>query len=154
MMRVFVDTNIFQEFIEHRLHFDEVQMILHAAENSEIQLFLSAGTLYTLSFLSEKSLKHKDIHKPQLTELIRTILCHVLNIAKLVNLSHDEAIRAAQDPYFTDIEDSFQFHCASENNCDVLLTINIKDFKDAKTKNMKVLTPLEFIKAYPELFER
>lgn len=55
---------------------------------------------------------------------------------------------AINDDRFVDIEDSFQYQCALHNNCDVLLTINIKDFKNVLDGPLPILTPEDFVTQY------
>ena len=47
-------------------------------------------------------------------------------------ISRKDMLRAVGNEAFIDIEDSFQYRCALENGCDVLVTINIKDYKNAR----------------------
>ena len=99
--------------------------------------------MYTLTFLFERSLKRQDIHQPELINRLRGYLAEVLNMATMVELSHAGAEHAVYAKTFTDIEDSMQYQCAVENHCDVLLTINVNDFKHANDKQ------IEQIAAYP-----
>ena len=56
-MRLFLDTNIFPEFIEKRAEFNAVCQILDAIHEGAYSAYISAGCIYTLSFLFERSLK-------------------------------------------------------------------------------------------------
>ena len=47
-----------------------------------------------------------------------------------------------------DIEDSFQYRSALENRCQVLITINENDFKNADQSRMAILTPSAFVEKY------
>ena len=89
-----------------------------------------------------------DIHRPELTKYLRGYLAEVLDMATIVELSHAGAESAIYDESFNDIEDSFQYHCAVENHCDVLITINIDDFKNASQSAIEILTPSAFINKY------
>ena len=52
------------------------------------------------------------------------------------------------DPAFDDIEDSFQYQCAVQNKCDALVTINLKDYRNADTSAMEILSPEAFASRY------
>jgi len=147
-MRLFVDTNIFMEFVEQRRNLDDVSLIFDEILDGHIPAYISTGCIYTLAFLFEKSLKAQDIHKPELTERLRDYLAEVLDMSKMVELSYSGAKRAVRSEAFTDIEDSFQYQCAIENRCDVLLTINTKDFKNADQQRIEILNPSQFVKKY------
>ncbi len=46
------------------------------------------------------------------------------------------------------IEDSFQYQCAVQNKCDALVTINLKDYRNADTSAMEILSPEAFVSRY------
>ena len=130
-MKLFLDTNIFAEFIGRRSQFEAVSQIVDAILNEEHSACISAGSIYTLAFIFERSLKAQDIHRPELTDRLRGYLSEVF---------YDKA--------FADIEDSFQYRCALEAHCPVLLTINTNDFKNADQSEVAVMSPKEFIEKY------
>ena len=47
-----------------------------------------------------------------------------------------------------DTEDSFQYQCALQNKCDALITINLKDYSNADTAKMEILSPTEFVEKF------
>ncbi|MBR2292458.1 MAG: PIN domain-containing protein [Prevotella sp.] len=147
-MKLFLDTNIFPEFIERRAEFDSVCQILDAIHASRFTAFISSGCIYTLAFLFERSLKRQDIHRPELTKRLRGYLSEVLEVATIAELSHASVESAVYDESFDDIEDSFQYQCAIENRCDCLITINIDDFKNADQASLEILTPSAFVEKY------
>ena len=69
-------------------------------------------------------------------------------MATVVPLAHASAESAVFDKSFADIEDSFQYRSALENRCQVLITININDYKDADQSRMEILTPSAFVEKY------
>jgi len=147
-MKLFLDTNIFPEFIDRRAQYDEVCRLIDAIHEGDYPAYISTGSIYTLAFLFERALKRQDIHRPELTKYLRGYLAEVLDMATIVELSHAGAESAIYDESFNDIEDSFQYHCAVENHCDVLITINIDDFKNASQSAIEILTPSAFINKY------
>ena len=147
-MRLFVDTNIILEYIEHRREYDHVRSILAAIRDGKHHAIISQGCVYTLAYLIEKSLKANNIHKPELTKHLRRLMTIVLNMVRPVGISYEDMIKAIDNDSFTDLEDSFQYQCALENHCDVLLTINIDDFANADQQQLQVLTPAQFVKTY------
>jgi len=148
-MKVFLDTNLFLEFIDERAEKETVltifQQILFSKRHKAV---ISPGCLYTMSYLVEKSLKRKGIHRPQLTEDVRGILLGIMQIATVKNLSHAQYVSAISDERFGDIEDAFQYHCALRNGCDVLITINKRDYAQADSAALPVMTPKEFARTY------
>ena len=147
-MKVFLDTNIFIEYIEERKQVEAVDRILKAIADGEHDGVISQGAFYTLAFLLEKALKRKGIQKPLQTEQLRGLLSDVLSTAVVVGVSHEHLEDAVGDKSFTDFEDSFQYQCALENNCDALVTINMKDYRKADQTKLTILTPTSFVEKY------
>ena len=147
-MKLFLDTNIFPEFINRRAQYESVCHLIDAIVEGKHSACISTGCIYTLSFLFERSLKAQGIHKPEQTARLRSYLTEVLHVAELVDLSHYAAEQAIDDEHFSDIEDSFQYQCALENGCDVFVTINVDDFKNADQLQIGILTPAAFVEKY------
>ena len=146
-MKVFLDTNVFVEYIFEREQFPSVQRIFQAITEKQIEGITSHATFYTLAYLSEQMLKHKGIHRPELTEQTRMIIRSMLQLVRVGNLEHEDMIAGADDASFSDIEDSFQHQCAIRNQCDYLITINIHDFLNTSEPLISVLTPNNFVES-------
>ena len=144
--KVFLDTNIFMEYIEEREHFSAVNDIFKAIADKKIEAIISTGGLYTMTYLITLGFKRNGIHKPEQTTRLRQALNQILKLAKVCDTSHTYIQDAINDSDFDDIEDSYQYYCAKENNCDFIITINIKDFKGKdSTKFPKVIMPEDFV---------
>lgn len=89
-MKVFIDTNVFAEYIFERNQFTSVQRIFQAIENKEIEAITSSASIYTLTYLSEQMLKRKGIHRPELTVQVRKIIFSILQLVHIGNLEQSE----------------------------------------------------------------
>ena len=69
-------------------------------------------------------------------------------MATVAGISHKRMVSGNLDTVFDDIEDSFQYQCAVQAKCDALVTINIKDYRNADTSAIEILTPEEFASKY------
>ena len=147
-MKVFIDTNIFAEYIFDREQSASVQKLFQAIKDGKIEAITSTASIYTMTYISEQMLKQKGIHRPELTEEVRKIIDSLLLLIHIGNMEHSDMMDAANDSSFSDIEDAFQYHCALKNQCNYLITINIKDFSQANQELMKVITPNEFASNY------
>lgn len=147
-MKIFLDTNIFLEYIEERQEVNSVEKILKAIADGEHEGVLSQGSFYTLAFLLERVLKEKGIHKPFQTEQLRGLMADIQATVQIVGVSHEHLSDALRDTAFTDLEDSFQYRCALEHECDILITINIKDYRYADQSRLQILTPTTFVNKY------
>lgn len=147
-MKVFLDTNIFMEYVSRRKQYEVVRDIFDAIEDKRISAVISVGGLYTTAYLLTRMLKDMNIHRPEQTERLRMGLNGLMRLATVTDCNHEHMAEAVNDERFIDIEDSFQYHCAMHSQCDVLITINLKDYKNVITAGMPVLTPDEFVARY------
>lgn len=142
-MRLFLDTNVLIEYFERRTHYLPVSRIFDAIEDGEVEAIMSVGGLYTITYLLTTGLKRQGIHRPEQTEKLRSILNDVVDLVSTAELSSESISQAINDARFSDIEDSYQYHCAMEHQCDVFVTINIKDYP--ASADIPVLLPQEYV---------
>jgi len=146
-MRIFCDTNIVTELIQERSQVELVDRIFEAADDNRWSRVLSVGSFYTITYIVERFLKSLDIHKPALVEQQRNILSQLLEVFEIQDLDRSKLKVGVADNGFTDLEDSYQYQCALKSKCDILLTINKKDYS-VQSSPIKILTPKEFIDEY------
>ena len=147
-MKVFLDTNIFLEYFERRKQYKSVSHILSAIEDKRIDGVVSVGGVYTLAYILRVELKRLEIYRPEQTKRLRETLNTILSMVNVVGLSHKNAVAGTNDIAFDDIEDSFQYQSALQAKCDVLVTINIRDFSKADSSKIEILTPSAFASKY------
>ena len=147
-MKVFLDTNIFLEYFERRREYQAVSQLLSAVEDGKLKAVVSAGCVYTLAYLIRMELKRQGIHRPEQTQRLRALLNIVLSMATVAGVSHKNIVSGTNNLAFDDVEDSFQYQCALQNKCDALVTINLKDYHNADTAKMKILSPTEFVEKF------
>lgn len=144
-MRIFIDTNVFLEYLQGRNRALEVRTLLDEIEDNEHQAFISTSSLCTIAYYVELSLKELGIHKPEKTEKTRSILNSILQIAEVIDITHHEALQGINDLAFSDFEDSLQYQCAMCGRCDVIVTFNVKDYKNSE---ILVVTPKMFLERF------
>lgn len=123
-----------------------VKQVFDSIEDGECEGFLSAGSFYTIAYAMEMEIKRQGIHNPEKVARTRMYLSRLLDLVHVVSASDRMYREAILDETFHDIEDSFQYRCALESGCDVLLTINLRDFRSAQ--EIRVMSPEEFVKAF------
>ncbi|MCC5929105.1 MAG: PIN domain-containing protein [Cyclobacteriaceae bacterium] len=131
--KLFLDTNVVVDLLGEREPFyDSIAKIVTLADNGNIQLIVSAFTYptvyYLLSRFEDKELVKEKIRKFKV-------------IAGTSDLT-DKIINKGLSSNFNDFEDSLQYYCAVQTDCNVLITRNGKDFK---TSEIAVLTPDEYL---------
>ncbi|PID94088.1 MAG: PIN domain nuclease [Bacteroidetes bacterium] len=134
MNRILVDTNIVIDLLAQRKEFyDEASALFSLSDKKEINL-----TISSLTFASTNYILSKQKSPKRAREILRKfkVLVEILNLNdKIIEL-------ALSDELFLDFEDGLQYYSAIENNVDMILTRNKKDFKNAK---IPVLTAREYL---------
>ncbi|MDA3904774.1 MAG: PIN domain-containing protein [Bacteroidales bacterium] len=135
MKKLFVDTNIVIDLLSYREPFyEEAAQLFSLADQKIIELSISsltiANTSYTLLRQTNANTAKEILRKLRL----------IINILPL----DDKIIGVAlNDNSFSDFEDGLQYFTAIENNQDLIITRNLKDFKNFI---LPVLTARQFLK--------
>lgn len=140
-MRIFIDTNVWLEYLCGRSKATDVRDLLDLMEDGAHEAFLSSASFCTISYYVGLAFKDAGVHKPEKTSKTREVLNLVLSMASVTDIDHQRAHKATNDTAFSDFEDSLQYQCALKAECDLFVTLNIKDFKNAETKSIQILTP-------------
>jgi len=146
-MRIFCDTNIILEFLQKRAYADDVERVLDYASANHAELYISCGSFYTITYITEMFLKKTSVlSKSERLIQLRNILQSILNDFIIAPQSNRILTNGVLDDSFSDLEDSYQAQSAIASSCEVLLTINDKDFVGLKDNStIQVLTPQQFV---------
>ncbi|MBX2922833.1 MAG: PIN domain-containing protein [Chitinophagaceae bacterium] len=122
MERIFLDTNIIIDFLGERENvYEPAAKILTLADKKKIKVYTSptsiANAYYLLSKYENAKVALEKIRKFKL-------ICSM-------SIMDDEVIEKAILSGFKDFEDAMQYFSAIAANCDVIITRNEKDFKNA-----------------------
>src|SRR5690606_21864700 len=134
MRRILIDTNIVIDLLSKREKFyDEAADLFSRADKKELDLAISSLTFANTNYILTKLRSAKEAR-----EILRKFKVLV------VVLSLDDKITelALSDDNFPDFEDGLQYYSAIENQIDVIITRNKKDFKNSI---IPVLTAKEFL---------
>jgi hypothetical protein len=113
-----------------------VKIIFSLGDKKQIQLSVSALTIANTNYLLLKLKPHDEVKS-----ILRKfkLLVDVLSLDdKVINL-------ALNDTDFKDFEDGLQYFSAIENDQDIIITRNLKDFKNSK---IPAMTAEQFLKSY------
>ncbi len=134
MTKLFIDTNIVIDLIAKRgAFYQSAADLFSIADLGEVKLSVSS-----LTFANPNYILSRQKSKVQAKEILRKfkILVRVLKLDdKVVEL-------ALNDSDFPDFEDALQYFTALENKQDILITRNLRDFKNAK---LPVMTAEEYL---------
>lgn len=134
MSRLLIDTNIVIDLLSKRDKFyDEAADLFSRADKKELELKISSLTFANTNYILTKLKSSKEA---------REILRKFKVLVELLSLDDKITELALSDDNFPDFEDGLQYYSAIENQIDVIITRNKKDFKNSK---IPVLTVKEFL---------
>ncbi len=133
MDRLLVDTNIVLDLLAERKEFLlEAQQLFTLSDKKEVKLYVSSLTFANTFYILSQKLKLSNARK-----ILRKfkVLVEVLPM-------DDKIIDLSLESDFKDFEDAIQYHTAIENEINIIITRNLKDFKTSK---IPVLTAKDYI---------
>ena len=134
MRRILFDTNVILDVALAREPFHESSLaVWNAAQMGLVNGCVTSSSLTDICYIVEKNSSAVQA---------RMIMHDILRDLELVHVSRESALLAL-NPEYPDIEDAMQYHAAVANNCDAIVTRNVKDFPEG---GLPVITPDEFIK--------
>jgi predicted nucleic acid-binding protein len=134
MIKALIDTNIILDIaLKRNPFYEEAATIFRKINEKELQGYISATTVTDIFYLIQK-----DSGKEKAIAFLQTLI----KVIDIMDVSKQTIINALHSGW-NDIEDAVQAQVAIENDLDVILTRNTKDFK--KLENIKVFYPSDFI---------
>ena len=133
MNKVFVDTDVILDLLAERVPFFHFSAVLFTfAEMKKLELYTSPLVLANTFYILRKQLGNNEARNA-LRKL--RILLHVVD-------SSESIIDKALNSDFSDFEDAIQYYTALEHEITVILTRNLRDYKNA---SVIVQTPEAFL---------
>ncbi len=134
MNKILIDTNIVIDLLAKREDFyEQAAELFSLADKKELKLTISSLTFANTNYVLTKQKSTKEAR-----EILRKfkVLVEILNLDdKIIEL-------VLSDDAFSDFEDGLQYYSALENNVDLILTRNKKDFKHSK---LPILSAKEYL---------
>jgi predicted nucleic acid-binding protein len=137
MKKLLIDTNIIIDLLSKRKGvYDDVAQLFYKADQDKLKLTISSLTFANTNYILSKLRSAKDA---------REILRKFKVLVELLPLNDKITELALSDESFSDFEDGLQNYSALENDVDIIITRNKKDFKSSK---LPVLTSKEFLVSF------
>jgi predicted nucleic acid-binding protein len=134
MKRILIDTNIVIDLLSKRKDFyNDAANLFSLADKKELKLTISSLTFANTNYILTKLKSAKEA---------REILRKFKVLVELLSLDDKITELALSDESFPDFEDGLQYYSAIENEIDIIITRNKKDFKNSK---LPVLTAKEYL---------
>jgi len=136
MKKLFIDTNIVIDLLSRREpYYDEAATLFSLADKKQIELTMSSLSIANTSYAL---LKQMDSNKA------KSVLRKLRLIVRILPLDDKIIGLALNDENFKDFEDGLQYFTAIENGQDLIITRNLKDFKNSE---LPILTAKQFIES-------
>ena len=133
MEKIFVDTNVVIDLLAKREPFyKEAQDLFTLSDKKEIQLFISSLTFANAYYSIVRH--HKEVDAKKYLSKFK-VLVNILSL-------EDKAIELSLASDFKDFEDGLQYFVAMDNESDIIITRNKKDFVNSK---IPVMTAGEYL---------
>jgi len=133
MEKLLIDTNIIIDLLAKREFFyRDAQELFTLADEKNIALFISALSLANTHYVLSK---HQNAIEVRKTLIKFKVLIKVLPL-------EDKIINLALVSNFIDFEDAIQYHTALDNDLDIIITRNKKDFKNS---DIPIFTAKEYL---------
>jgi len=137
MKKLLIETNIIIDLLSKRKGvYDDVAQLFSKADQDKLKLTISSLTFANTNYILSKLRSAKDA---------REILRKFKVLVELLPLNDKITELALSDESFLDFEDGLQYYSALENDIDIIISRNKKDFKSSK---LPVLTSKEFLVSF------
>lgn len=136
MKRLLIDNNILLDVLAQReLFYKEASELFSLADTREFEMIISSLTFANTHYVLSKLKSEKEAGN---------ILKNFKVIVEVAPLTDKLIELSLNNSKIKDFEDGLQYYTAIENNCEIIITRNLKDFKFA---DIPVMTAKEFLKS-------
>jgi len=137
MKKLFIDTNIIIDLLSRREPFyEEAAELFSLADKNIIELNTSSLSIANTNYVLLRQIK--SIKAKEILRKLRLIV-NVLSLDdKIIGI-------ALNDNLFNDFEDGLQYFTAIENEQDIIITRNLKDFK---ASNLPIMTARQYLETF------
>ncbi|MBN2875801.1 MAG: PIN domain-containing protein [Spirochaetales bacterium] len=134
--KIFIDSDVILDVATGRIPFvDSSNEALSIIESGLAFGVISSNSVTNIYYVLRK-LSSSDKAKIFINTIIKYL--------SIIPVDHDNIVKALASQ-FIDFEDGVQNYCAASNQCDIIVTRNIDDYKMSE---LKVLLPQEFVALY------
>ncbi|MEZ4987052.1 MAG: PIN domain-containing protein [Saprospiraceae bacterium] len=135
MKKLFIDTNIVLDLLGKREPFyNDAAKLFSLADRGKVKLYISSLTVANANYVLSKLRSEREARAILLKFKILVVVLELND--KIIELS-------LNDESFKDFEDGLQYYTALENEAEIIITRNLKDFKTSK---IPVMTASQYLK--------
>ncbi|MBR3623994.1 MAG: PIN domain-containing protein [Selenomonadaceae bacterium] len=132
-MKVLIDTNVLLDFLAKRQdYFKFANDIINACRLKKITGFVAAHSITNIFYILRKEYSIAER---------KTMLKHLLNILKVINLDREKILNALENESIDDLEDALQACCAENYTLDYIIARDLMGFPNV---SISVISSEEF----------
>jgi predicted nucleic acid-binding protein len=136
MKQLFIDTNIVLDLLGKRDPFyEDAAKLFSLADRGKVKLCVSSLTIANT---------HYVLSRLKTPEEARGVLLRFKVLVTVLDLNDKIIELALHDKSFKDFEDAIQYYSALENQSAIVITRNLKDYKQAR---IPVMTAGQYLKS-------
>jgi predicted nucleic acid-binding protein len=133
IQRLFIDTNVMMDFLDQRpKFFSAAAKLIVMADKKKVMLVLTPTSFVNSDYLLGKN-ESRNIVRDKLKKF---------KVISEICILDESIIEKALHSSFSDFEDAVQYYGALDSHCDIIITRNVKDFKESA---IPVMTPNEYL---------
>lgn len=133
--KIFTDSDVILDILcKREPHYEYAAQVFSLADTRQLRLYTTPLVVANVYYILRKAI---GIEKAKEALRKLRLLMHIIAI-------EEQEIDLALNSPFSDFEDALQYYTAVRHHMDMLLTRNIKDYKE---KVLIIQTPEQFIKA-------
>lgn len=132
--KVFVDSDIILDLLLRREPFVNYSQVLFTGIDKPFKLYTSTLILANVHYIVQKNTNKK---------LAKALVKGITELIGILSFEAEHIISATNNDH-SDFEDSIQYYIARQNNCDLIISRNIKHYK---TFDISVLTAEQFLRS-------
>lgn len=136
-MKILLDTNVIIDFLERRQPFFPLAFsVINKAKRQNHSLVMAANSVDNIVYILRKKIPYTDLIKG-LTSFTR--ICKIAAVNQKIILN-------ALDANWKDLEDAIQYHCALNNEVDLIVTRDKNGYEEQKIKIVSPAEALSYLK--------
>jgi len=133
--RIFIDTNIMLDLLgERKPYYEPIVKIATLAGKRKLTIIVSPISFTTANYFLAKFESSKIAREKLRKFKIISEICYL----------DEHTFEKGLNSSFNDFEDALQYFSATESECEIIITRNVKDFKKSL---LPVMTADEFLKS-------
>ena len=122
-MKIVLDTNVVMDVLADREPFaNDSEEVMNLAANRRVVAAITANSITDIAYLLRD--------RPKGGKTVRAVILDLMEVLEVLAVGREQCVRATELP-MADYENALLAVCAKRWNADLIVTRNIRDFKES-----------------------